>query len=306
MTIATTPIKYPSLISRACAALDEAPIFRDAPDGYLRIFIRIIKKINLKNLTSSIFAKRSTLAEESGKSVETVHRAIHWLEQRELVEREQKAHKGLRGSSSPLTPTKKLLDALLLTDIKPFEARTPDKTTAVITTADIAADNQPAEIQSNQFITINKKTIPLDLARLVRRNGVNVTGVLQLMSLAKKFKQRLSDVLSCVEKYVANLPAGKTYAYLRTCIKSGRDFKGQLQEAARATQQEQTELYLKHKGEALLGRHFRTKDGQTVFSIEQAGVITKIYQGTRITMMMNLAFLSAIENGRLVPVRDWA
>ncbi len=52
----------------------------------------------------------------SGKSVETVHRVVRWLEERGLVEREQRARPELRGSSSPLVPTKQLLDALLLSE----------------------------------------------------------------------------------------------------------------------------------------------------------------------------------------------
>ena len=31
------PTVYPSMIARACSALDESPLFRDMPDGYLRV-----------------------------------------------------------------------------------------------------------------------------------------------------------------------------------------------------------------------------------------------------------------------------
>ena len=117
MTVIAPTVVYPSLISRACAALDESPVFKDVPDGYLRVILRIVKKINLKRLNSPILASRATLAEESGKSVETVHRVVRWLEERGLVEREQRARQALRGSSSPLVPTQQLLDALLLSAV---------------------------------------------------------------------------------------------------------------------------------------------------------------------------------------------
>ena len=33
MTVIAPTVVYPSLISRACAALDESPVFKDVPDG---------------------------------------------------------------------------------------------------------------------------------------------------------------------------------------------------------------------------------------------------------------------------------
>ena len=110
-----TVVVYPGAISRACAALDESPMFESMPDGYIRVVIRIIKKINLSRLSSPITASRETLAREAKKSLETVHRAVRWLESHALIQRDQKARAGLRGSSSPILPTQKLLDALLLT-----------------------------------------------------------------------------------------------------------------------------------------------------------------------------------------------
>lgn len=110
-----TVVVYPGAIARACSALDESPLFESMPDGYIRVVIRIIKKISLCRLSSPITASRETLAKESKKSLETVHRAVRWLETHEFIQRDQKARAGLRGSSSPIRPTQKLLDALLLT-----------------------------------------------------------------------------------------------------------------------------------------------------------------------------------------------
>jgi hypothetical protein len=105
---------YPSAIARACAAIDETPAFRDLPDGYIRVVVRIVKKIRLCCLNSPIFASRGALAQESGKSLETVGRVVKWLEDRGLIHRAQKARAGLRGSTSPITPTTALLQALTL------------------------------------------------------------------------------------------------------------------------------------------------------------------------------------------------
>lgn len=105
---------YPSLIHRACSILDEWDILKKQPDGFFRVILRIIKKINLKRPHAAVFAKRATLAIESGQSVQTVNRAIKWLEAEGFITRTKKAHPGLRGSSSPLVPTTKFLALLLL------------------------------------------------------------------------------------------------------------------------------------------------------------------------------------------------
>ena len=113
------PTIYPSAIARACSVIDESPVFRDLPDGYIRVLIRIVKKIRLSCPRSAIFASRETLAQESGKSVETVGRVVKWMEDRGLIQRTQKARAGLRGSTSPITPTVGLLQALALVEDAP-------------------------------------------------------------------------------------------------------------------------------------------------------------------------------------------
>lgn len=108
------PVLYPSLIHRACSLLDEWDLLREQPDCFLRVIFRIVKKVNLKRPTAAVFAKRATLASESGQSVQTVNRAIKWLEAEGFITRTKKAHRGLRGSSSPLVPTPKFLKLLML------------------------------------------------------------------------------------------------------------------------------------------------------------------------------------------------
>ncbi|WP_145995325.1 hypothetical protein [Macromonas bipunctata] len=107
-------VLYPSLIHRACSLLDEWDFLKKQPDGFFRVILRIVKKINLKRPHAAVFAKRATLAIESGQSVQTVNRAIRWLEAEGFITRTKKAHPGLRGSSSPLVPTPKFLTLLML------------------------------------------------------------------------------------------------------------------------------------------------------------------------------------------------
>ena len=112
MDIHAQPVNYPYAIFRACSELPYQPAFSDMPDGYIRVVFRIIQKINLSKPTSEIFASRGTLAEESGKSLDSVHRVISWLEKKGFIQRERVARFGLRGSKSPLVPTLTFLQSL--------------------------------------------------------------------------------------------------------------------------------------------------------------------------------------------------
>lgn len=282
------PTIYPSMISRACAALDEATVFTDMRDGFLRVVLRIVKKINLKSPYSPIFAARSTLAAESGRSLETVHRAVKWLEDEALIEREQKARKGLRGSSSPLIPTKKFLDALLLTLPPPAE---------LIASGQQQGPERPSMKRAN-WVRVGKVSLPADVAWLTTKNGLRATAVLKLMTIAKKAGQRLSDVVSATTKYLIDLKGREVFAYIKSLLSKGRDF-GQVVEQAKKEQDASRESeYLKSKAESLDGRSFSNKEGSLKVTVE-AGMLMVTKDGRRSAQFMNQSFLDAVEAGRL-------
>ena len=298
------PTVYPSMIARACSALDESPLFRDMPDGYLRVIFRIIKKINLIRLNSPILASRGTLAAESGKSVETVHRVVKWLEERGLIERVQKARAGLRGSSSPLIPTAKLLDALLLTDSR-HAGKMP-----VIAPVQPPARNAPARTTASepspdsQFETLGKLKLPSDLVWLVRDQGMQGTGVLQLMKLAKQSRQRLSDVVGATRKYLEKLEGRRLYAYLRALLGSDNDFGQRAQDATSAAREQQQQNYLQEKTAAFAGQTFQSRDARLVVTVDACGMLLEERDGRRAARPMCQTFLDAIAAGRLIARRD--
>ena len=298
------PTVYPSMIARACSALDESPLFRDMPDGYLRVIFRIIKKINLIRLNSPILASRGTLASESGKSVETVHRVVKWLEDHGLIERVQKARAGLRGSSSPLIPTLKLLEALLLTDNR--HAGKP----AVVAPAARVAPQAPAPAataaadRSAQFETFGKLKLPSDLAWLVREQGMQGTGVLQLMKLAKQTQQRLSDVVGATRKYLEKLEGRRLYAYLRALLSSDKDFGQRAQAATSEALELQQQTYLQEKTAAFAGQTFQSRDAKLLVTVDACGMLLEEREGRRAARPMCQTFLDAIAAGRLIARRD--
>lgn len=376
---------YPSLINRACAVLDERPDVRNQPEGYLRVMLRIVKKINLAAPMSPIFAKRSTLATESGKSIETVHRTIKWLETEGLIERKQKAHAGRRGSSSPLVPTMKFLQELLLdpeniarsyqecedyigkkqqartdknackptashetastdtptdisatADVCPAEATAAPDLDATIEVAELAATaeavtadltrettvesapvaiGQPSPKTSAQrqaerdhnrgFVKLENVKIPQDLAWLVTDLDMRATGVLQLMSMAKQAKQRLSDVVAATGKYLQDLPGREAYAYIKSLLKKGQDFAYKVRATNDANEEEQERAYLAQKAEAMAGRSFANRDGSMVVTVEANGMLIIVRDGQRAAKRISRKFFDAIDAGRLVAHREW-
>ena len=304
MTFIAPTVVYPSLISRACAALDESPVFKDVPDGYLRVILRIVKKINLKRLNSPILASRATLAEESGKSVETVHRVVRWLEERGLVEREQRARQALRGSSSPLVPTQQLLDALLLSAVAraSVDEAHSAKGTRPAAGEPAAVANKSSARPANQetpFERVGKVLLPRDLAWLVKEQGMNCSGVLHLMKLAGQAKQRLSTVVAATRKYLESLQGRELYAYLRALLGKGKDFGFRATEETRGAAETQEREYLKQKAQDLVGRTFQNQDQTLVVTVDDSGVLIEVRNGQRAARPFCRSFVEAIEAGRL-------
>jgi hypothetical protein len=308
------PVTYPSVIARACAAIDESPVFRDLPDGYFRVVVRIIKKLSIARPTAPIVASRSTLAAESGKSVETVQRVVKWLEDRGLVRREQKARAGLRGSSSPLIPTKALLDALLLSPDTAPARQEPLSYPQDVTLSDVSTDvsisrvlplSSPSEDsrRAGAFTQVDHVKIPSDLVWLVTSQGLKATGVLALMRLAKAAKQRLSDVVSTTRRYLEGLRGRELFAYLRALLGKDRDYSWQVQDAAIAQQERIEQERIARKSLELEGRQFRTRDGKVSVTVESSGILTEIRDGRLTSRPMDKVFVDALDGGRLLPVR---
>lgn len=292
------PTVYPTLISRACAALDESPVFKDVPDGYIRVILRIVKKINLKRLNAPIFASRAKIAEESGKSVETVHRVVRWLEERGLFEREQRARNDLRGSSSPLVPTEKLLDALLLSEQARACVNQEHQTKAHGNeTSNPSPRKSVSEVGG--FERIGKVRLPNDLVWLVKEQGMHCSGVLQLMKLAGKAQQRLSTVVAATRKYLEGLEGRELYAYIRALLSRGKDFGNRATELARTDADAEEQEYLKRKAEALIGRTFKSKDDRLFVKVDPSGMLIELRDGRRAARKFCRAFIEAIDAGRL-------
>lgn len=294
---------YPSAIARAIASVDESPAFHAMPDGYIRVLIRLIKKINLNHLCAPINASRKTISRESGKSIETVGRVVKWLEEQELVTRKQKHRADFRGSSAPLTPTTKLLVVLMLKQSPaPKEEYVVDECSQLVdkpastgsypqnikgphVSADASISThkdqqslqrQPKTMGSpEKMVKVGKFSIPGDLVWLVQEQNLAPTALFSLMKQAKEVDQRLSDVVSVTKTYLVKLSGRPLYAYLSTLVRQNKDYRyisAQQMDSQRMRRDFKiAEQNVCRKAIDLVGRRFQTMDGRGTIDVEHGG-----------------------------------
>lgn len=303
------PTNFPYVITRACTALPHTPAFRTLPDGFLRVVLRIVQKINIKSPFAGIFASRATIAEESGKSTDTVHRAVKWLEDNGFIERERKAFFGNRGSTSLITPTHNFLHALNIvnaegktgaTDSSPSPgaggSKEGAKPPACIPTA------RPNEKRTS-FVKICGVSVPGDLAWLCEK-GVSAYGVLALMRSASNVQQRLSDVMTTARRYVEDLSGREIFAYVKKLLACGRDFSQVAKESEEIQKTAEISEFLSNKLRDMEGRRYFARKGNRLFEVD-GGVLYEIRaDGTRFVHLISEAFIEALHDGRIVPHRE--
>jgi CTP-dependent riboflavin kinase len=310
---------YPLSVLRGCATVDELEAFREMPDGYLRVLLRLVKKIDVCSPTKPIFARRDTLATESGKSCETVGRALRWLEDHGFINRIQVTRKFLRGSDSHIHPTKKLIESLGFGHQKTMPNEQASNTPPVKNDRSLSAlhksinihkqshepvDKSASPAKPKSSIRFNGKTVPSDLAWLVEENRLKVTAVLCLMKLAKKGGKLLSDIVVVSREYLNRLHGHGLFAYIRTLIQQNKDFKFiREQEEAKNKVEQTTQQHhelLARKAQEWSGRVFRERTGDKTYQVRREGFID-VMQGGKFLVSYNLdlKFLEAFEAGSL-------
>ena len=141
--------------------------------------------------------------------------------------------------------------------------------------------------------------LPRDLAWLVKEQGMNCSGVLHLMKLAGKTKQRLSNVVAATQKYLQGLEGRELFAYIRALLSKGQDFGQRATEQAQGNEQAQERAYLQQKAQDLAGRTFQNRDQTLVVTVEETGILMEVRNGQRAARPFCRSFLEAIEAGRL-------
>lgn len=297
------PTIYPSRINRACAILDEIDAFRDIPDGHLRVLIRLVKKINLRALRSPIIVTRETLSRECGRSVETVQRAIRWLEDQGLITRSQRAGPGLKGSKSPIVPTADLIHLLRLDDdsCKEGYPQPPGVTNdASISTKEktVSKKEQP----SRERVRVGRYVLPGELAWICKK-GVNPTAVLLLMKLAKQAGQRLSDVVAATASYLDKLSGKNLFAYLRRLVTLGKDYAYLARRQGEERRQAVDLGKIEEARRMLVGQRFTSRRSGVIIYVDRGGMLAIEKDGTHLGYRpMDVEFVDALASGILTKV----
>lgn len=328
--------RYPWTISNAVSLVDELPAFLSLPDSFTAVLRRLIKKVGKDDGQRPILARRQTLAEETGKSVETIYRALREFESKGWIEeREKRAGIGLKGSDSEITFTKALCDLLQL----PYEGKrsatpkppvTNDRSLKAIAISSLkqpSLKEQPAEPSKKQpqlsttkpgdsdqreeetVVRIDGKSVPKELAWLVLDRGLPLTGLFALMKQARKHGKRLSDVVECVSQYLNKLEGRGLFAYLNKLVVLERDFAWDVRQRREAqdveSRQKADKDRLAKAAETLNGRWFVSRNSGAIFAIERAWVRMIAFDGLGLirnsSMLMEAALLDAIEAGLVIP-----
>lgn len=329
---------YPLSILIGCAALDEVDAFHNLPDGFWRVVTRLVKKISVATPFQAIFARRDTLAKESGKSVETVGRALRWLEEEGFITRQQKARRCLRGSESHLHPTPKLIGALGigqkrrttaqtapqciaappqvvnvvnkdLTDLSTEPAVKIDGSVSALQVHSLLKKKQSDETRAStsstpkprQTTIVDGKVIPNDLVWMSKDRGLPATGILRLMKLASQAGQRLSDIVGLCRAALAALNGKALFAYVRKLIGQDKDYSAMLRKATDDTAKE----HQRRQDAELINRKTCEWRGQRYISKDQQKTWFVGDSGFVIqhddgrARRMDRAFVDAVMNGNL-------
>lgn len=153
------------------------------------------------------------------------------------------------------------------------------------------------------FVQFGDVKIPADLAWLVTNLDMRATGVLELMGIAKKANQTLSDVVTAVSKYLVDLDGREAYAYLRKLLGLGKDFGYKVRETNQRQAAENERDYLALKAEALAGRSFFSPKSQAQYTIQPSGLVEVLQAGKHSAMRLCRKLLDAIDTGKLRAMR---
>lgn len=300
--------RYPHRILLAMAAVYESPELSHVPDGYIRLLNSIVTKIDLMNLKKPIFARRSVLAEESGKSIDNVGRGLKWFEDDGLISRKQVQNRGKNGSVGYIYPTDKLLKALRLLGFKMLNTKKPqaaadsDRRGSVPKNA--AHENMPEDKTSQ----IGNVIVPGELTWLHTKGGLTGPAICKLMGAATKSGNKLSDVIAVGMKAIKGRVRSDLFAKLMLMIEDGKDYKfirkqneGELEQERIA---ERDKERLKVKAIEWVGRRFVNGKGW-VYTVKEGGVVEQTINGKYIgSSLLSMKFLNDFEDGVLGIMAD--
>lgn len=322
MTTLSTAPRYPWTICHAVAKVFDIAELMELSDSCRHVLVSLIKKVDQNHGRSPIYARRETIANEVGKSVETVYRALRELETKQYIEaREQQKDRYGKLTDSLIVFSKQLCDLLDLPSSPSVKSDRPYNQRSSL---------QYLHKQSNEAVDKNKlkpklpaqpaakKGLPEDLAILVQQ-GLSQPAVFKLMGMATRAGKRLSEVVAYAKLHLSKYTSHGLYGFLVKLIQRNIDY------AYIASQQREKEVMkcqakaIQVKSSELRGKTFvSTSRSDVRYQIDRANpmyLYVFVAQGDkwkdRGQQAVSSDFMEGIESGRYretTPIlpKDWA
>lgn len=178
-------------------------------------------------------------------------------------------------------------------------------TTTLLTNVDPATSPETRQARANSrgYVLRQGCIVPKDLIWLVDRQSVRAPAILKLMGIARKQKQRLSDVVAANKKYLVDLTGNAVYAYIRKLLTLGTDFTAKVQEVNKETNDAALREYLRDKARNMHGRYFYSSKTKIVYQVDESGFVLWTNNGVPTSSRFTQKFLDGIESRIIVPYR---
>ncbi len=292
--------RLPERILRAIALVYESDGLRTLHITNRQVLATLVRfALNQKDPSALAFIKKATIAQHLGISEATVYRALGALEDAGLIERERQQRTraqlevvGRIGFSAKLLRCIGIASPQLQSTVH-VPARF-DEARASTCLAPVSGVNKTMQSSTKKhpgpgsFLLIDGRAVPMDLAPLVRDQGLKMSALYLLMRLARTAGHRLSDVVSTAGNALRPLRGRGLFAYLKSLLEKPIDFghvvrTRKLREdedrtaEARAAQERQqiAELVERYQG-----RRVSAPDGST-YEVDSASIVITDANGRR-------------------------
>ncbi len=328
--------RFPQKIALAITAITTSPALTSLSCTAKHILAFVVRLAECTDPMKPSWAFKATIAKEIGVSESTVYRGLSELTQAELIERlaqERHAHNGLL-SVAKIRLTRKVCVYLGLINDQCCSSKGADndkKTTSKFTykhpslnlkdghnnTLLLAnQNNQFLKKQSDQpekfFIKIANRKIPQELAWLVQKNDLSLTGLLSLMGLARQAGHFLSDIVSRCQTAIQPHTGRALYAYLRALIAKPIDYgylraqkeKEQVQQDQEKAEKAHREKTIKEGIKTFRGRTFLSTEGIRYSFEDESGIKVAFQRDGRwytgyTPIHQTYKLITAIKSGKL-------
>lgn len=246
---------------------------------------------------NAIYVKKATIARHLGLSEATIYRCLAALECASWIERLERIQTIAKLKVvGKIRLSRRAIFALGLDASSGSPALAETSESAHIDLASMR-DVNPTHIQSSskrqppparQFVLVQGKAVPADLAWLVIENALELPALFLLMRMARDAKQRLSDIVAATGRALVGLRGRSLFSYVRALIQKPIDYghlvarrqaKAEVEritaEARAAESQKIADLLRLLRGQ----RHLR-EDGMAL-EIDEASVVIVTAQGVR-------------------------